>query len=275
MYTQWQIAAERAWYGANGTAEQFEACHEDDSKLIGRGRPPRYNLQSISEHVKPIEKLLWSLPSTFSFYGTDLYTTLWSTIGGMLLAISHARHYDMTNNSVTATLKVSKQFSLFTQYLVHFKKSLIINSLAKLKLEPDRWLYILEYPFAFNAYQCDEYYTEATNISKQLNTIATADTRSAFEETISESITQGGSWIHKWTKGEQIPSPALNGLMGHTLHTPNLFLKNIPLLGPTNGAPIIQPNLKKLEAYSAPSLKLPESIIVTAQLSSHQLQSPD
>ena len=108
-----------------------------------------------------------------------------------------------------------------------------------------------------------------------MNTSAKADARSAFEEKIVRVLLKEVAGYTNGPKEKTSPAPHLKKLTEHTLHTPNLSLRNIPLLGPTNGAPIMQPNLKKSQAYSAPSFKLPESITVTAQLSSHQSQSPD
>ena len=78
-----------------------------------------------------------------------------------------------------------------------------VPSLKKLKIDPQRWSYNLIYPFHLQHSECKAMATEARNISKALDKLASEEAQTAFDEKNTESIEKGSGFLHKFAKDEK------------------------------------------------------------------------
>ena len=168
-YAQWSIAAEEAAIESNPQPKQSD-------KQKGRGQPPVYTCETLASKSSElfIEHHIWSQASPIARAGSDLFSTLWATVAGALRTTASARRLDGNDPNAEGehTRRAHRLYSKFFQYLVDAPKSPFAASLTKLELKQDRWRHILAAPFYCSDERLDEWASEATKMSKTLETKA-------------------------------------------------------------------------------------------------------
>ena len=82
-------------------------------------------------------------------------------------------------------------------FLVADSSSPLLGSLTKLKLHPERWLHILNWPLAFNEQTLRDLAKEAREQANALHSLAAEAARSSFDEAIAQSLEEGSAFLHK------------------------------------------------------------------------------
>lgn len=179
---------------------------------FGRGRLPSVVciwLGNKSSHT-PVEHHMWQM-SNKALSGPDLYSTMWATIYAMirdlLAGAKHDERQHCTDQSPGRWRCVRNHYS-FTKYLLT-DMSPLRPSLVKLRLKPERWDHILQWPFFDPVADLAVYAQEAEKIKPKLVTLAKQAHRLSFHDKIDQSLQEGDGWLHRWVKAEQPIPPTI------------------------------------------------------------------
>ena len=205
---------------------------------------------------KPIEHIIWSLPSTIAIAGVDLYSTMWAAMSCMFTTIAKAASEDHEASisatikgqmehigsniydepaerifSYHASLKAVRLFIDFSLYLSQGQNSPLLPSLAKLKLNSisEHWTYQLTYPFHLQQSECKSLAIEARQISIAIFKIAAGEAKNASDVLLADSLDKGGGWAHHWAKGEQTCETAIVDKVQHVtspIEIPTIHIDN-------------------------------------------------
>lgn len=217
-YAAWSLAAEHAMIQANGSDKDREHMSRGKSDMTGRGRMPEYALKSLATKSsdKGIEHCMWQFDSKSEVAGSDLFTTLWTTIASTFDNISDACKHDNEHNNTDNCHEQHanmwhcvKLYSSFFNYIGTAEKSPLVPSLNKLKLESERWTHILLWPLFLTEAESRAYALEARNLSKVCARVARDSATSEFEQKMLESLENGNGWLHKCCKNEKPASPII------------------------------------------------------------------
>ena len=144
--------------------------------------------------TKGIGHAMWSLSTAKAVTGSDLFTTLWSTIASTLDNLCDAYNKDNNNNNdtqYTCRWKCIRLYSHFFRYLLEGEESPLLPSLRKPQLEPERWTHILTWPFFQDENELRSMANEARGMGKVLASVATEKVAADFDEKVQESMQNG------------------------------------------------------------------------------------
>ena len=185
--------------------------------MKGRGLMPTFEMKSIATKSGDlaIAHSIWGLPSCLASAGNDLFSSLWSAVGGCLSATATVIRNDQEAGDTKQRERCIRLYAPFFLYLGQNEKSPLDASLLKLALKPDRWRHIAHWPFGFNESTTTELAEEAKKMARAHCSLAKSEARKSLDEKIEESLNQGGGWLHKFVKNEPVTSPHIKTGKGY------------------------------------------------------------
>ena len=106
---------------------------DPNAKLRGRALPTVVVKHHMGKNSSSriIEQAIWPFPHTFSFWGEDLYSTMWYAVAGSILTIARS-----CNEGLVHENKSRASYRKLHVYLISENSSPLIPSLGRLKLGP-------------------------------------------------------------------------------------------------------------------------------------------
>ena len=174
-YLQWSAACENAAIDAN------KHLYKDDGRSHkGRGRMPLYRMMSTADKSshKAIDHVIWQMAPEHARIGSDLYSTLWHALAGILETFSNAQKLDSKNDgkdqndhkdyfggkSWKHRFKMQKIYFPFLNFIFNDPKSIFYDSLKKLEKENEKWQWILHLALFREPEEVHEWAKEARTI---------------------------------------------------------------------------------------------------------------